>query len=392
MSLKIAKPNEPILLTYTVPFYKTDKVVKVEVYSPGTSAAPGNLLSTETLTHQSAGRFAKLYTPPADQDFLDLVYKVYKSDGTTLDLAYTPFIQQLVLNGYSAGGGTYGGTTVQPLSDDDYEKIAEKIWQKRIDKITEKNSAAVYLKQQPETDLAGIQRIVQTENKNLSELGVSIQNMITKGFNKFNTLFDLPKLFKEKFKEKEKFIKEKENIEQLVNKISQSILMFNTLTVLDTKLSDLLLKQKVFQINDFDWFFNDVKQMSKNLSAEQTEQLNNFMQFKVSQVVSEIDNQSSKRMLSSMTETMNTVYDKNSKEAKEIKKSIQQLQAQIAKNEDNLKELAIKQQDGLKEVIMILQNNILALAKLIEKNENFRSLNFTDITTNLNQLKRRFYE
>ena len=163
------KTNVPLRLFYDIPDYTTDKGVKAEVYSGGTTSGGSSLLQTVTLPHNAGipGRYEAMYTPPDGVgDLLSVRYVIYTDTNyTDKFIGYGVGSEQIVLNsgvGQLGGGGSFGITT-RNVTD-----IAEKVWQYDISKITVKNSAAVWLKRD-------ISKVIDEKNKAVISLldGVS---------------------------------------------------------------------------------------------------------------------------------------------------------------------------------------------------------------------------
>lgn len=182
----IGKPSIPLLITKTLPLYKTDRGVKCEVYTPGTSSSPGSLLTTLTLTHRSGGTYATHYTPPENHDILDLLFKVY-TDTTyaTLDNAYLPIPEQLYLAGLSGSGGgmNLGGYSSIKLTDKDKKEIADLVFDKIKPLVSDIKI--------PDIDLSNIENGIKKTDLSIIQLSNDIQNSFISKINKILDIFKL---------------------------------------------------------------------------------------------------------------------------------------------------------------------------------------------------------
>lgn len=423
-----AKPSIPIRLFVDLPFYDNSKGVQAEIYHDGLSTGGSSLLTTKNLTRNTSvdGRYEAFYTPPENYDHLQVRYVVYTDDTyAEKDLGIGPFNEQMVLNDNGGGSlgfiGDYSAPVVKPLEDVDVEKIVNAIWKKNIKKIDDPNSAAVVLKQslvdynKIDSSISGaVDKIVQVLRSieamivsNFTKIfGLNLPQLIKNGFdfhsNKgdqhHNTLATGLTEIKGQINERVDELTNKVNsridkldqiarFEDLVAQIKQSIDVLENINSLDSKMNYLLMKQKL-EVKDFDWFVKNINDNSHKFGSEQTQFITDYVQNKVNQIVTEADNQSIKKILDSMEQLTGDSNNKNSSEYKKIHQVAVDLQGKVADNEKKLKELDKKYQSSTKEVITTIQNNVLALAKLIEKLDTSRANDFSDTFSSLDRIKK----
>lgn len=160
----------PIRLSKTIPLYKTNRYVQAEIYDPANTGVNQTLLDTVNLLHEASGRYSGWYTPPENYKYLNVDFKVYTDSGyTTLDNAYLPIPEQLVLDSFGSGAFGGGGGSIFRLTEKDKKEIAEMVIKEIKPLVNIKT---------PKIDMASTNDLIRDNSLKIIQFSNDIQNSI----------------------------------------------------------------------------------------------------------------------------------------------------------------------------------------------------------------------
>lgn len=409
------KSSEPVRLLTVLPFYTTDRYVQAEIYAPGTSSGGETQLTTVNLTHRAGGRYSAFYTPPENYDFLDVVYKVYEDSGyTTLDTAYSPTHEQLVLNGYSSGGGlplNYQAR-LSGQAELDYDKLAERIWQYNLNKIKDKNSAGSHLKNikfdvkpiidatatvklSVERGLDSLTDIIVAGKTALADKIAGFAGKLDGSINAFDTKIDrqedkignwqalLAKQQTEFTQLDEKLRAQGQELIEILSvnqRFDQFFSMARFLSAINERLDGILASRTYPADSDFAPVIEIINKANHQLSKTQSQALSDFFENKTKLVLAELNRQTNQATLQQLGRLGHT--------DNKVKQSVEELKKQLDEEAKNVQQLKMEHQRQTDLIIRAMQNNIVVLAKMIKAKDENDKFNLNNVLQGLNDFKK----
>lgn len=403
-----ANQNEPVRLFYDMPDYNINRGVQAEIYDEGTVDDGSKLIKTVDLDINSSitGRYEAFYTPTTTKPRLTVRFVIYTNTSfTTKFIGIAPFSAQINMNAGLGGGFGATGDIKFDLTDTEANKFAEAVWKTKLETITEEDSASVWLKTRSDLTTKEILSIIKgffgEKLMNLKKLIVNSDNKI-KGIE--STLNDVGKKIDDNKKVITDRIEEVVNrMEGVINKVEVGSLdivkkindnleklssfenkidikaskdnllshihLFQLVTVFDKKIEGFILNQKIPKMNDFSGFLEGIESKNKALNLEQSEFITNFLKSKIQKMVTEMEIEVTKKVISNLGDTINRNGSSGFTESQGIKTMIANLQKTVDEKGKISKQRDDRSKKDINSIILTIQDNAGALGKLIQSKD-----------------------
>jgi hypothetical protein len=427
-----AKPNTPVRLFVDLPDYATDKYVQAKIYYEGTSSGGSSLCATVNLSHNASipGRYENLWTAIEGYDRLTVRYITYSDAAySNIDYGYGATSDQIVLNAGGGGGaslGAYGGgVTVKPFDNIDLKKIKDEL------KLTDADVDRIAKRVKDKLGINEFKNYVEAGNQKILGLFTGLREILNGSLDRIR---QLPEFLDERFNRQVKEVREvianlspkieatemvvrdsqnkiianteaeglrvvKEieqgiqsnavlkDIEELKHKIRQSSFLLELTALFNSRFEDFVNKYKVPEAADFAFFLDSVSKESKNLTGEQSKYITKLLANKIDETVIGVNNQSTQKTVTILTDLLKR-SGQSSEETAKIQKMVNELIDKTKNNEDRISKLAEDNMNGMKGVVQVIQNNVMALAKIIEKHEQGKGNQMDGINSEINRIKK----
>src|SRR3990167_2270876 len=385
----IGQPGIPVRLFYDAGDDNTGLYVRAAIFSEGTTSGPASLTTVNLTYNATYDGYTALYTPPYGYDRLIIKYSVYSDSGyTTRDLAYPRVNDQLVMNGYSAGGGG----VVRPIEEEDFARLAEAVWRADLTKYVAGTAGSLVLKgmtvlvgpllsgltalkksfsfidqairgysTKVDTAISGSSQAREEAFEGVRNLIKSLQRDVfgaTQGISRLGAqMRDSEGAMGVKMGSLSDQLSQQVGMHAALGNIERSVRLLEMISMFDKRLATYLAERKNPSAQDIAALFESLVKKSGEMTSEQTEFLKSYLNNTVIRLITDVNADSVRRTVGQL-EMMKIT---GSKENEALGKAVTELKDQVKAADQKIDTLKQEGDRSKQEIILSVQNNAIAL-------------------------------